>query len=119
MLNSVGKVDKGWGQEIIWASTDKYCGKFMQFKSGSKCSMHFHTNKDETWYILSGKFKVKYTRTATAAQFEKDLIVGDTWNNPPNFPHQIICIETGTILEVSTPDHKEDNYRIEPGDSQK
>ena len=22
-----GKVDKGWGYEIIWATNDKYCGK--------------------------------------------------------------------------------------------
>ena len=38
-----GKVDKGWGYEIIWATNDKYCGKIMVFeKVGGKFSMHFH-----------------------------------------------------------------------------
>jgi len=34
-------------------------------------------------------------------------------------PHQLICLESGTVVEVSTPDSVEDNYRIIPGDSQK
>jgi len=43
MTQLTGKVDKGWGYEIIWASTDKYCGKLMVFtKVGAKFSMHFH-----------------------------------------------------------------------------
>jgi hypothetical protein len=42
-----------------------------------------------------------------------------TWNNPPLVPHQIECVEEGTIIEVSTPDSVEDNYRVEKGDSQK
>ena len=37
-----GKVDKGWGYELIWATNDKYCGKIMVFeKICSKFSMHF------------------------------------------------------------------------------
>ena len=27
-----GKVDKGWGYELIWATNDKYCGKIMIFE---------------------------------------------------------------------------------------
>ena len=23
-----GKVDKGWGYEIIWATNEKYCGNY-------------------------------------------------------------------------------------------
>ena len=38
-----GKVPKGWGYELIWATNDKYCGKIMVFeKKGAKFSMHFH-----------------------------------------------------------------------------
>jgi mannose-6-phosphate isomerase-like protein (cupin superfamily) len=53
-----GTVKKGWGNELIWATNDKYCGKFMNFYSGAKFSMHFHAEKDETWYVLDGRFKV-------------------------------------------------------------
>jgi len=45
--------------------------------------------------------------------------MGDTWHNPPLLPHQLICVEEGTIIEVSTPDSVEDNYRVGKGDSQK
>ena len=37
----------------------------------------------------------------------------------PLIPHQIVCIEEGTICEVSTPDSVEDNHRVAKGDSQK
>jgi mannose-6-phosphate isomerase-like protein (cupin superfamily) len=113
-----GFVEKGWGSENIWATNDKYCGKLLQFNTGSKFSMHFHARKDETWYVLSGKFVVKYIETHNAEVYEKTLTVGDVWHNPPLLPHQLICVEAGTIIEVSTPDSVEDNYRVGKGDSQ-
>jgi quercetin dioxygenase-like cupin family protein len=114
-----GFVEKGWGHELIWATNDKYCGKLMKFNKGAKFSMHFHSEKDETWYVLDGKFIVKWIKTSNADVIEQELNQGDTWHNPPLLPHQIICVEEGTIIEVSTPDSVEDNYRIAKGDSQK
>lgn len=113
-----GFVEKGWGHENIWATNDKYCGKLMHFNEGAKFSMHYHAEKDETWYVLSGKFKVICINTINATQYEHILKVGDTWHNPPLLPHRLVCIEEGTIIEVSTPDSVEDNYRVLPGDSQ-
>ena len=113
-----GIVSKGWGSEIIWATNDKYCGKMLNFNIGSKFSMHFHAVKDETWYIISGKFQVKVIDTKTTDITLHELNAGDIWHNPPLLPHQLICIEAGTICEVSTADSVEDNYRVMPGDSQ-
>jgi len=113
-----GFVEKGWGSENIWATNDKYCGKLLQFNQGARFSMHFHAHKDETWYVLSGKFKVIAINTANASQTEYELNTGDVWHNPPLLPHQLICLEAGTIIEVSTPDSVEDNYRVAKGDSQ-
>ena len=118
MAKLEGFVKKGWGHELIWATNDKYCGKLLKFNTGSKFSMHFHAVKDETWYVLSGKFIVKCIDTTNAFKFDVELKAGDTWHNLPLSPHQLICIEEGTIIEVSTPDSIEDNYRVEPGDSQ-
>ena len=114
-----GSVEKGWGSEYIFASTNQYCGKLMNFNTGAKFSMHFHKDKDESWYVLSGKFIVLWIDTKTAEQKQTELIVGDTWRNSPCEPHQLLCVEAGTIVEVSTPDSVEDNYRVLPGDSQK
>lgn len=113
-----GFVEKGWGHEFIFATNDKYCGKILAFNTGTQFSMHFHAEKDETWYVLSGKFLVEYIDTKTATTYDKYLNVGDTWHNPPLLPHRLRCLEEGKIIEVSTPDSVEDNYRVIKGDSQ-
>ena len=120
MRRLIGHVEKGWGHEFIWASTDQYCCKFLNFdKPGSKTSMHFHKHKDEQWYIQSGRFEVFWIDTWDGSTKFATLYQGDTWHNCPLQPHQLICIEPGTVVEVSTADSVEDNYRIIPGDSQK
>jgi len=111
-------VHKGWGHEEIWADHANYCGKMLHFDTGARFSMHFHAEKDETWYVLKGKFTVRYIDTGTADIHEKSLTVGDVWHNPPLLPHQLICEAQGTICEVSTQDSVSDNYRVAKGDSQ-
>lgn len=115
-----GKVTKGWGYELIWATNDKYCGKIMVFeKVGAKFSMHFHKEKDETWFVNNGRFVVRWIDTKDATLFEKELKEGDTWHNPPLQPHQLEALEPmSSVTEVSTADSVEDNYRLIPGDSQ-
>jgi quercetin dioxygenase-like cupin family protein len=115
-----GVVQKGWGYELIWATNEKYCGKIMVFnRVGAMTSKHFHKEKDETWFVNSGKFKVRYIDTKDSMLYEKELNEGDTWYNAPLMPHQLIALEAdSSITEVSTPDSVEDNFRIGPGDSQ-
>ena len=113
-----GYVQKGWGHEFIFATNDKYCGKLMKFNQGAKFSMHFHAEKDESWYVLDGSFEIIFIETHDASVHSTILTPGTTWRNRPMQPHQVICLEEGTIIEVSTPDSVEDNYRILPGDSQ-
>jgi mannose-6-phosphate isomerase-like protein (cupin superfamily) len=118
MTRLSGFVEKGWGSENIFITNEKYCGKMLNFNQGAKFSMHFHAQKDETWYVTSGRFYVEYIDTTTAKVNGKYLEVGETWHNPPLLPHRVYCVEAGTIIEVSTPDSVEDNYRVMPGDSQ-
>jgi mannose-6-phosphate isomerase-like protein (cupin superfamily) len=118
-MRLMNKVEKGWGYENIFVSTEDYCGKELHFKEGGQCSMHFHLEKDETWYVNSGKFKVIWIELSNGNRKETILNPGDTWRNEPLQPHKLECIEAGFIIEVSTADSVEDNYRIEAGDSQK
>ena len=115
-----GKVEKGWGYEIIWATNDLYCGKILIFdKAGKKMSMHFHKEKHESWFVNQGRFKLRYMDTQTATPMEVEIKAGDTWTNTPLMPHQLEALEdNSSITEVSTPYSIEDNYRIAPGDSQ-
>ena len=91
----------------------------MTFRKGAKFSMHFHAEKDETWFVLDGKFEVITIDTKDAHRDSSILTSGDVWRNQPLEPHQVVCLEAGTIIEVSTPDSVEDNYRVGKGDSQK
>lgn len=121
MTRLTGHVEKGWGSEYIFASNDKYCGKLLNFaKKGSKFSMHFHSEKDETWFVLNGSFKVRWIDTKTSEMHESIIMGGSTWWNEPLVPHQLEALEDNSIIiEVSTPDSVEDNYRVMAGDSQK
>ena len=112
-----GKVDKGWGYELIWATNDLYCGKQMVFThKGNKFSLHYHLIKDESWLVTAGSFKLRYVDTKTAEHHYKTLALGDTWRNYPGMPHQVEALEDmSSIMEVSTADSVEDNYRIEVG----
>tara|TARA_B100001287_G_scaffold276744_1_gene289128 strand:- start:8664 stop:9032 length:369 start_codon:yes stop_codon:yes gene_type:complete len=120
MTRLKGEQHKGWGKELIFATTNKYCGKLMFFdKKGSKFSMHFHKEKDESWYVLNGSFTLHTLDTKTADMETHILTKGETWRNTPLLPHQLIAMEDNSIIiEVSTPDSVEDNYRIFKGDSQ-
>lgn len=117
-MSDIKVVEKGWGREEIWAATRSYCGKLLHFETGSKFSMHFHATKDETWYILKGSFLLTYIDTRDASSHIVTLEEGDVWRNEPNEPHQLLCLQEGTVIEVSTYDDPSDNYRVLPGDSQ-
>ncbi|MGC6403649.1 MAG: hypothetical protein ACON5A_00215 [Candidatus Comchoanobacterales bacterium] len=116
-----GMVSKGWGHELIWATNEHYCGKLLVFsKAGNRFSMHFHREKDETWFVQSGRFKLTWINTENAQVHTQILQSGESWRNLPLVPHQLEALEdNSTIIEVSTADSVEDNYRVLPGDSQK
>lgn len=118
-MRHYGKVKKGWGHEEIFVSNDLYCGKLLHFNEKKKFSMHFHKDKHETWYVLDGVFQLEIIKTKDAKRDFKMLKAGDVWTNEPLVPHRLTCMKKGTIIEISTPDSVEDNYRIETGDSQK
>ena len=115
-----GKIDKGWGYEIIWATNDKYCGKLLCFsKPGAKFSMHFHKEKEKTWFINSGQFVLRYIDTKTTELKLVNLKEGDVWKVEPLVPHQLVAMHPDSVIfEVSTPDAETDLYRVAPGDSQ-
>ena len=118
MTRHTGEVERGWGSETIFATNDLYCGKLLNFNKGAKFSMHMHKNKDETWYVLSGKFVVKTIDTENADVHEQKLKVGDVVRQRVGQPHQIEALTDGTIFEVSTQHFDEDSYRVWKGDSQ-
>lgn len=115
-----GFVKKGWGYEYIFATNDLYCGKLLHFtKKGNKFSMHFHAQKDESWYVTSGSFLLRILDHRDATVKESVLNKGDSIRIFPLTIHQVEALEDDSeLFEVSTADCDEDNYRVKPGDSQ-
>ena len=112
-------VPKGWGEEIVIENNDMYCGKVLVFKEGCKFSMHYHMNKDETWYVEEGEFIYRWIDTEIGQINEDQLSEGDVVRQRPGQPHQIKALTDGRIIEVSTHHEDSDSYRVIPGDSQK
>lgn len=111
-------IPKGWGCEIIIANNSMYCGKILRFNAGCKTSMHFHSKKHETWYIVSGKYIVRLVDPQDASIHEYNFEPGMTLEIEQNMIHQIESLEAGDVYEVSTKDDVNDSYRVAPGSSQ-
>lgn len=112
------RVTKGWGYELILENNPQYCGKILHFNRGAKFSMHFHIQKQETWYVSSGRFWFRWIQTGSADLIETILVPGDCVTIKQGQPHQIQCLEEGDIFEVSTQHFDSDSYRVMKGDSQ-
>ena len=61
MKTEIKFVSKGWGFEKWIVNKEEYCGKFLFFAKGKKCSWHFHKLKDEVFYIQSGKVTIHFS----------------------------------------------------------
>lgn len=100
--NSVTRVPKPWGFEIIWGCTDKYVGKVLHVTRGESLSRQYHEMKDETLYVIAGKVVVELQRGDERASIT--LEVGEAFHVTPLTIHRIEAIEDSDIVEVSTPE---------------
>lgn len=125
---SAGEIKKGWGHEVTVVNNDVidclfptgYSGKLLVYnKQYALSSMHYHSIKHETFYVLEGKFRFTYYDLEQAIPISRDLQRGDVVVIPPCNPHQVLCLtSSGTIIEFASTDYGWDNFRIAKGDSQ-
>jgi mannose-6-phosphate isomerase-like protein (cupin superfamily) len=108
----VRRVEKPWGYELIWALTDVYCGKVLFVKAGASLSLQFHKEKDESWYIQSGRAKLELGNVGQTVLDEEVIGPGAAFHYEPGTVHRVTAVEDTTILEVSTP-HLDDIVRLE------
>ena len=104
-------VEKVWGKEIWMINTEKYCGKILYLKKGKRCSMHFHKNKDETFYVQQGKVLIELWEDGK--DINQLMKQGDSVRIKPFQPHRFNGLEKSTIIEISTTHEESDSYRIE------
>jgi mannose-6-phosphate isomerase len=106
------RVEKPWGFELIWAEAEDYVGKILLVRAGHSLSLQFHREKDESWYVQSGRAELEL-REAGARLLKKEVITaGACFRFRPGTVHRVTALDDTTILEVSTP-HLEDVVRLE------
>jgi mannose-6-phosphate isomerase len=106
------RVEKPWGWELIWADADAYVGKILFVRAGESLSLQFHREKDESWYVQSGRARLELGEAGQEALDEEVVTAGACFRYRPGTVHRVAALEDTTILEVSTP-HLDDVVRLE------
>jgi len=109
------KIPKGWGHELVIYNSSEYCGKILVFKKDCKFSMHYHIQKQETWYVNKGEFLFHWIDTEKGLEKSRKLKQGDVVTITRGMPHQLHAITEGEIFEISTEHFNSDSYRIRKG----
>jgi len=96
-------IEQDWGYELRLTNKEDYCGKILVFKEpNAQTKLHMHKNKDKTWFVNTGKFKVMWIDTKNGKIFEQELNEGHTFNAPPMTPCQLTAlVENSSISESS------------------
>jgi len=106
------RVEKPWGWELIWAHTEAYVGKLLFVRAGQSLSLQFHREKDESWYVESGRAKLELGDSGDAVLKREIISGGACFRYRPGTVHRVTALEDTTIIEVSTP-QLDDVVRLE------
>ena len=105
-------VPKVWGSEQWIVNTSRYCGKLMTLKKGWQCSLHMHKEKDETFFIESGKVLFEYQEPGKSRR-KKVLKPGAVVRVLPGTWHRFGGLTNARFFEFSTTHRESDSYRKE------
>ena len=110
-------VPKGWGYEKWIVNTEEYCGKLLHIVKGKKCSWHYHTLKDETFYLQRGELLVKYSDDDDLERANELILKeGDKFHVYRGLRHQMFALQDSDLFEFSTQHFDSDSNRIIKGD---
>ena len=110
-------VKKGWGHELWIVNKEEYCGKLLFFNKGKCCSFHYHEDKDEVFYLQSGKLRVLFSDNDDMDNAEEIILEpGQNFYIYPGLRHRMIALEDSELFEFSTQHFDSDSYRVIKGD---
>jgi mannose-6-phosphate isomerase-like protein (cupin superfamily) len=109
--SEVERVEKPWGYEIVFAATDRYCGKVLFVRKGEELSLQFHREKDEVIYVHEGRIELHMGEPGSPVDTEV-VGPGSAYRITPGIVHRVRALEDTVILEASTPD-LDDVVRLE------
>jgi mannose-6-phosphate isomerase-like protein (cupin superfamily) len=97
------RVDKPWGHELIWALTDRFCGKVLVIETGRRLSLQYHEAKDEAIYVTSGRLLL-HLENDEGEMTARELGPGEAARVAVGRRHRFEAIERVELVEVSTPE---------------
>lgn len=110
---TIQRVEKPWGYELIWAKTGDYVGKLLHINKGHKLSLQYHQIKEETIFVQSGQMNLVFENDA-GQMVDVLLMPGQAYHIPVGRKHRMVAVVDCDIFEVSTP-HLDDVVRLEDG----
>lgn len=105
--DDVAIVPKLWGYEKWLENNNRYCCKLLVINKGYQCSLHYHKEKDEMFYVSKGHIRLESNGKIS---YMKE---GNFTRITPGTKHRFRGIEDSVIIEVSTHHEESDSYRIE------
>ena len=107
-------IEHPWGQEIVWAKEENYSGKILVFPNKGACTpMIMHKNTDKSYFINSGKVKLRWIDTDNGQVYEQILGEGGVWHIPALKPSSLEAIEDNSFIsEVNNSSKEEDTLVI-------
>jgi mannose-6-phosphate isomerase len=102
---------RDWGEEIFIAETPAYLGKVLLMNKGTAGGLQYHTEKDETFFLFSGRAIVRSDNGRGQLNVTM-MLPGQSFHIPPGAVHQVEALEDCVLFEASTP-HYDDRVRCE------
>jgi mannose-6-phosphate isomerase len=99
----VRRVEKPWGYEVVYALTERYCGKVIFVRKGEELSLQFHREKDEVVYLHEGRIELQVGEPGRPLDVEV-VTPGRAYRLRPGIVHRWRALEDSVVLEVSTPE---------------
>lgn len=98
-----GKPQKtNFGYKVVWAETEDYSSTFLVFEKPSSTDMFFETDRDKTWFVNSGQFKVKWIDTSKGQAYEQQINAGQAFHVEKFKPVQLVSLTNdSSVTEVS------------------
>ena len=116
MIRQTGAVEKAWGTEVVWTSTEEYCSKLLMFKDGGcKTPVHFNKKRHKTWFVNEGTFLIRWVETETGQAKETVVKQGEVVEVLPWKPYQLEALLPNSIIfEAGTAEEEGDVCLLSP-----
>jgi dTDP-4-dehydrorhamnose 3,5-epimerase-like enzyme len=107
--------EKGEFAQICYCEEARHIAYF-ELKKGYWRGKHYHEQKEETFYVISGKIRAVFVDLDTKETEERILVKGDRLRLQPRCGHVFYGIDDSSVVEYSPQIYeKSDAFRLDIG----